>query len=564
MNRTLATTLTLATLLLTACTGTPQPTPTPTTRIETFTASSERAPRNTPITLQWQATNPGTQDGQPSCILTRTIGDDPTETTLRETCGDTLTETPIAPATATAVHYQLNVLRQPANATTPYLTETRSITLDPALYATRAGGAGIDYAFAVSALPDGSAIVVGSFTGTAQFGGTALISAGDRDVFVARIDPNGEWVWATRAGGGGSDQANAVSALPDGGAIIVGRFTGAATFGNKILTSAGSNDIFVAHIDTDGTWTWATNAGGTGNDVAQSVSARPDGSAIVVGRFSDTATFDTANLPSDGGTDVFVARVTPDGNWAWARRAGGDGADEANAVTALPDGGAIVTGSFSNTATFGTTPSLTSAGGPDVFVARIDASGTWTWATRAGGDDSDEANGVSALADGGALVTGYFFGTAAFGGNDLTSEGLTDTFVARIGADGVWAWARRAGGTNYVEPRGIGTLPDGSAIVTGSFRGTATFGTTNLNAGGFEDAYVARIDAGGTWTWARSAGGTSSDDDGAYPHGVSVLADGGAIIVGYFGGAATFGNALASTDGGIDAFVARIGASGAW
>jgi hypothetical protein len=559
MNRTLATTLSLATLLLAACSG-----PTNTTRIETFTTSAERAPRGTPITLQWQATNPGTQAGQPSCILTRTTGDDPTETPLSENCTGPLTETPPSPPTATAVHYQLKVLRQPPNASTPYLTKTRSITLDPAFYGTRAGGTGTDYAFAVSALPDGSAIVVGSFTGTAQFGGATLTSAGDRDVFVARIDPNGSWTWAKSAGGGGSDQANGVSALPDGGAIVVGRFTGAATFGNETLNSAGSNDVFVARVDPDGNWSWATNAGGTGNDVARSVSARPDGSAIVVGSFSDTAAFDTANLMSAGGSDVFVARVTADGNWAWARRAGGDGSDDAQGVSVLPDGGAIVTGSFTNTATFGSTPALTSAGGPDAFVASIDASGTWTWATRAGGDDTDEAIGVSAFADGSAIVTGFFFGTATFGGTSLDSDGKTDTFVARIGADGAWTWARRAGGADFVEPRGVGTLPDGSAIVAGSFRGSATFGTTILDAGGFEDAYVARIDAGGTWTWARSAGGTSSVDDGAYTQGMSVLADGGALVVGYFAGAATFRNALASAGGGIDVFVARIGASGAW
>jgi hypothetical protein len=103
-------------------------------------------------------------------------------------------------------------------------------------------------------------------------------------------------------------------------------------------------------------------------------------------------------------------------------------------VSALPDGSAIVTGRFSASATVGGT-TLTSAGG-DAFIAKIDAGGTWAWATPVSSDDGSWGNGVSALADGSAIVTGEFRSTANFGGTTLTSAGSDDVYVAKVDTTG--------------------------------------------------------------------------------------------------------------------------------
>jgi hypothetical protein len=426
-------------------------------------------------------------------------------------------------------------------------------------YATRAGGTGTDVTNGVSALADGGALVSGSFSGTAAFGATILTSAGSGDAFVAHIDPVGVWTWAAGAGGTDYEDALGLSALPDGGAIVTGEFETTATFGTTTLTSSGFGDVFVARIDANGAWTWATRAGGTMGDVGLSVSALADGGAIVAGRFAGTATFGATNLTSAGSQDAFVARISPDGAWAWATRAGGAGTDQAHGVSATSDGGGIVAGRFQGSATFGATV-LTSAGGSDAFVARVDATGAWTWATRAGGTSFAEALYVSPLPDGGAIATGRFEGTATFGATTLTSGGSYDVFVARIDSSGTWAWATRAGGTSGAGTGGVSALPGGGAIVTGDFNGTATFGTTTLASSGFSDAYVARISPTGTWTWATRAGGA----DGTYPWGVSALPAGGAIVSGFFAGTASFGATDLTSLGGFDVFVARIGADGSW
>ena len=399
--------------------------------------------------------------------------------------------------------------------------------------------------------------MTGQFEGTATFGSTTLTSAGGSDAFIAKLDASGTYEWATQAGGTSSDLGYGVSVLADGSSIVTGIFQDTATFGSTTLTSAGSNDVFVAKLDASGTYEWVKQAGGTRNDNARGVSVLADGSSIVTGYFQGTATFGSTTFTSAGGSDVFVAKLDADGVYQWATRAGGTSGDSGENIAVLADGSSIVTGYFQGTATFGST-TLTSAGNYDVFVAKIDASGTYEWATQAGGTGHDYGYGVSVLADGSSIVTGYFQGTATFGSTTLTSAGSKDVFVAKLDASGNYEWAKQAGGTSSDLGYGVSVLADGSSIVTGFFEGTATFGSTTFTSAGSNDVFVAKLDASGDYEWATQAGGMGSDNG----HGVSVLADGSSIVTGYFQGTATFGSTTLTSAGSNDMFVAKIDASG--
>ncbi len=299
-----------------------------------------------------------------------------------------------------------------------------ALALTPSVpWATRAGGTGSDKGSGVSALPDGSAIVIGYFNGNATFGSTTLTSFGDDDVFTAKVNPDGTYAWAIRRGGSGQDRGGGVSALPDGSAFVI--WNG-----------------FIAKVNADGTFAWEIGSGG----FSGGVSALPDGSAIVTGYFVGTATFGSTTLTSSASYDVFTVKVNSDRTYAWATGSGGAGLEIGRGVSALPDGSAIITGHFRDTARFGSTAPLASSGGDDVFVARLNADGTYAWAIKGGGTGRDEGTGVSALPDGSAIVTGWFNGTAAFGSTTLMSSGGYEVFIAKVNADGTYAWARRAGG----------------------------------------------------------------------------------------------------------------------
>ncbi len=435
-------------------------------------------------------------------------------------------------------------------------TASAAAAADPSYaWATKAGGTGSDIAFGVSALPDGSSIITGYFSDTATFGTTTLTSTGSTDTFTAKVNADGSYAWATKAGGPGNDGAYGVSALPDGSSIITGFFSGTAIFGTTSLISTGLEDTFTAKVNADGSYAWATKAGGPGIDLALGVSALPDGSSIITGYFSaNGATFGTTSLTSAGSFDTFTAKVNADGSYAWATKAGGPGIDLALGVSALPDGSSIITGYFSaNGATFGTT-SLNSAGSFDTFTAKVNADGSYAWAIKAGGPGFDIAFGVSALADGSSIITGYFRNTATFGTISLTSAGSVDSFTAKVNANGSYAWATKAGGMDNDIAYGVSALPDGSSIITGNFSGTATFGTTTLISDGLDDAFTAKVNTDGSYAWATKAGGTGD----ATARGVSALPDGSSIITGSFDGTATFGATSLISAGSADSFTARI------
>ena len=249
----------------------------------------------------------------------------------------------------------------------------------------------------------------------------------------------------------------------------------------------------------------------------------------------------------------------------WATQSEGEGAGFGGAlgISTLSDGSSIVTGSFTETDTFGVT-TLESAGGRDIFVAKIDASGNWVWAARAGSNTSiataesdlidETGTHVSTLSDGSSIVTGFFTGNATFGAATLESPGNYDVFVAKLDASGNWVWATSGGGTSQDRGYAISTLTDGSAIVSGNFQGTATFGTTTLDATGVMDdanLFVAKIDASGNWVWAKTVRGDASGT------GVSTLSDGSAIVSGAFLGTTTFGVTTLESGEGAKVFVAK-------
>lgn len=357
-----------------------------------------------------------------------------------------------------------------------------------------AGATAGDSIRAISALPDGSAIVAGSFGGTTTFGSTTLINPGSQDnVFVAKISAGGEWVWATRVADAGSqpDVGRGVTALPDGSAIISGYVRGNPVFTPFTLNTT-RRDAFVAKIAADGSsWEWATLAGGSGDDEAFGVSALPDGSAVVAGRFAGSASFGGVTLASAGGTDAYMAKIGSGGAWQWATRAGGAAADGAYAVSAFSDGSAVSAGYFTGTADFGSISLATTAGG--AFVGRTTPTGEWQWATKA--EDSVAATGVAIAGrhDGGAMFAGSIQGTAAFGGTTLTATGSRDAVVAQISPSGAWDWAQQAGDGTFAEGRGIAIFPDRSFVMTGDFSSTLRFGASALTTSGSRDVFATRF-----------------------------------------------------------------------
>ncbi|MCX6647663.1 MAG: PKD domain-containing protein [bacterium] len=403
----------------------------------------------------------------------------------------------------------------------------------------------------------------------------------------------GDLLWAKRAGGGSDDIGYASTALSDDSTVVTGYFYYSATFGpgepnETVLTSAGGNDIFIARYNPDGTLAWAKLAGGGFDDLGYAITTLSDNSTVVTGYFYYSATFGPGEpnetvLTSVEDDDIFIARYNPDGTLVWAKRAGGGSYDVGRGITTLSDNSTALTGWFEGSAIFGpgepNETVLTTDGEDDIFIARYNPDGTLAWAKRAGGEYWDDGFGIKALSDNSTVVTGYFEESATFGPGEpnetiLTSDGESDIFIARYNPDGTLAWAKRAGGASdhdvgYV----ITALSDNSAVVTGGFQASATFGPgepnqTVLTSIAGQDIFVARYNPDGTLEWAKRAGGTSVDSgDDECGSGITLLSDNSVVVTGEFHETATFGpgepnETVLITNDYDDIFIARYNPDG--
>jgi hypothetical protein len=283
----------------------------------------------------------------------------------------------------------------------------------------------------VTIFGDGSFAVAGTFRGSVTFNPGAADEetvTGNRAVFVARYEGDGDLLWLARAASSHGMEGRGISGYSDGSCAVTGTYSRAARFGQgetnetTVVAVNNTSDIFLARLNDDGTLRWAVSAGGgTSTDEGNAVAAYPDASTVVTGWFFGAATFGagesaetTLTAPSPSTRDAFVARYDTNGALVWARRAGGINDVEGLGVARAPAGGTYVTGYFRNVAVFGPgeagettlTPHV-SLGARHIFVARYAANGNLVWARQAGGEHWDTGFAVTAGAAGRCLVTGY-------------------------------------------------------------------------------------------------------------------------------------------------------------
>jgi len=239
--------------------------------------------------------------------------------------------------------------------------------------------------------------------------------------------------------------------------------------------------------------------------------------------------------------------------------AGNGGAPDAATDSAEPDGGdADDDGDGDGDADAG-------SGGPDANGKDC----RFVWAKGAGGTEDDNVFGLAVLPDGASIITGFFRGTALFGKGEagetsLTSQGLADIFMAKLGPQGDLLWVRSAGGVGEDHGNGIAVSKDGSFVITGAFADSATFGQgetheTTLTGQG-SDVFIAKYDKDGRLIWAKQAGGPA-EDVGESAH---VLQDGSILMAGSISGAATFGKGETNETilGGNGIFLAKYDSAG--
>lgn len=317
----------------------------------------------------------------------------------------------------------------------------------------------------------GNVLVAGHYSGTLDLGGGPMIANG-RSTFVAKFNASGDCVWSRSIGADDCSSDAARLTEDDAGNIYVatGLCGTVDDLGTSPIASQGSADIVVAKLSgADGGVAWAGAVGGSAEDNLGGLGF--DGTDLYLVGNTDSDDF-RAGPGSQGPGRIFTlvwpASGPPDLSTGVLSRYG-DGSAGTARVAPRGKSGMMMTGSFSGTLDFGQGP-MTSAGGSDLYVARITSSGP-VWSKRFGDSADQEPGAIASDGASGCIIAGALQGSVDWGCGGIHTAGGSDVFVTHLDSSGSCIYSQHWGGAE--DQKGWSVAADGQHVaVGGSFHGT--------------------------------------------------------------------------------------------
>jgi len=320
--------------------------------------------------------------------------------------------------------------------------------------------------------------------------------------------------WVNFGKSQGFEYGNDITTDDSGNVYVVGQFEYNTKFGTLTINTAGQHDIFVAKYNSAGVQQWVKSAGGTDGDAGSSIGLDANGNVYITGEFEATCKFSpTDSITSSGNNDIFLAKYSNDGVLQWVRKFGGTGDNRGRALAVDDAGNCYFSGSFSNTVSF-SGQNQTSSGGNDIFVAKYNTSGNRVWVRKAGGNKDDRGRDITLDGAGNLYLTASYTLSANFSGTNLSDAtgSKYSAALAKYNNSGSLLWVRSIGGCCDTT-RAYGPSVDefDNVYFTGYFKDQVKFGTTTLTGSGNTDAFIAKYSSSGNLLWAKKYGGIYED-----------------------------------------------------
>lgn len=333
-------------------------------------------------------------------------------------------------------------------------------------------------------------------------------SVGVNDIYVTKLDSNGNFIWSKSIGGINSDAGHSISIDLTGNVYVTGDFRNTVDFdpgpGLYNLTASGA-DMFILKLDPNGNFIWVKQIVGS---VGWNMTMNSNNQLLVTGSFGGTQDFDpgpgTFNLTSSGSSDCFIIELDTSGSLNWAVAMGGTNVDIPRSIKSDYLGNVYLCGYFSGTnADFDPSPGislLSSNGGYDVFVVKLNSVGGFDWAKSFGSSGNDDAFDICVVDSGKVNICGKFLFTVDFNPgaavHNLTSAGISDAFINQLDSNGNFLSVLTFGGLGYDGFTGIAPY-NGSVYTLGSFQGTVDFdpdtSTFNITSYGDTDGFILKL-----------------------------------------------------------------------
>ena len=410
---------------------------------------------------------------------------------------------------------------------------TCSVNAQYYLWGKSFGGEGDESLRAMAVDGEGNVYTTGYFTDNADFdpgeGELELASNGFYDVFVSKVDSDGNLVWALSIGGEFFDYGTGIEVDPDGSILITGVFTETVDFdpgeGIEERTSTGSEDIFALKLDADGQFLWVFTIGSEFYEEPVSIISDGNSNVYVAGYFANPIEFPIGlggvTINTSGGQDGFAFKLDAFGMPIWAVSFGGMGLDLCLGMDVNASGDVFLTGFYSGIADFdpGEGEALLDAGNDsNAYLLKLNPFGEFVQAIDFGGTDNEIAWDVAVDQNNNAFVAGGFRGNFVAGTTEIPANGLGDdeAFVVKVNPFGEVEWASAMGGEDgYQSAYDVNTDLEGNVVIAGFFDGTVDFdpteGTYELSKESSEpfDAFVTKLNSEGEFVFAANFGGTN-------------------------------------------------------
>ncbi|TVR79069.1 MAG: T9SS C-terminal target domain-containing protein [Chitinophagaceae bacterium] len=267
------------------------------------------------------------------------------------------------------------------------------------------------------------------------FDSITLTNSGNANIFIVKYDPDGNVLWAQSAEGSSSAAGWGIATDGIGNILVTGSFwSPSITLGSITLTKSGERDLFVVKYDSEGNVLWAQSAGGENWDEGYDVAIDSEGNTLLTGYFqSPYIVFGSDTLINQGDYNIFVVKYDPDGNTVWAHSFGGNSSDISRGITTDARDNVLVTGYLkSQSIAFGS-DTLTNENGSDVFVVKYSPEGNFLWVKSTKGIYSDRGYSISTDKSRNVFLTGsYLSYDMSFDSINLTNAGSSSFFVAKI------------------------------------------------------------------------------------------------------------------------------------
>lgn len=298
---------------------------------------------------------------------------------------------------------------------------------------------------------------------------------------------------------------------------------------------------------------WAKLAGDGSSQKATGIATDAQGNIYVTGSFSGGMTFAATNLVSAGGDDIFLVKLDSTGTPIWAKQFGDPQAQYPGPVVVDGNGDIVIAGYSSTGVLFGPTAVT------GVYVAKFAPDGTHVWSKGYGGGTTTRIAGAAVDATNNVLLAGEYSGNIDFGTGAMMSIGGLDSLLVKLnGTNGNGIWSKGFGDSANQRGRAVAVDAGGNVLFTSGLEGTVSFGGPTLMSMGAIDVVVAKYDGAGNHSWSKRFG----DSGQQYPEDLSVDAMGNVYVTGHYYSTINFGATALTSAGMADMFVAKLTTSG--